>query len=182
MRKKTVQNEPEYGMVASAGATARGTGMEDAPDATGAPGMEGAPDISEIDFSELMDLRVDYAFKLFATKEPHQLACLLNAITEAGYDRFTEWMMVITHHAFKDKDLIRKLCKEKGEVRDAMAAISKLSQDRNARLDYQRRMDQLYFYNKAMAEKDAIIADQAAELADKDAIIANLMAQLDKAE
>jgi predicted transposase/invertase (TIGR01784 family) len=38
---------------------------------------------SDIDFSKLMDLRVDYAFKLFfATKETHRLISLLNAIFE----------------------------------------------------------------------------------------------------
>ena len=39
--------------------------------------------INDIEFSELMDLRVDYAFKLlFATGETHRLISLLNAIFE----------------------------------------------------------------------------------------------------
>jgi len=42
--------------------------------------MENMIDITKIDYSQLMDLRVDYAFKIFAEGNPDLLISLLNAI------------------------------------------------------------------------------------------------------
>ena len=102
----------------------------------------------------------------------------------AGYNQFTKWLIFITQKEIENKEMIKRICAEE-EIRDAMKTLSRLSEDKIKRQAYQRRMDELYYYNKAMAEKDAalaeqsaVLAEQSAALADKDAEIAALRAKL----
>ena len=90
----------------------------------------------------------------------------------------------------------------KQEIRMAVSTLARLGEDKYARQAYQRRQDELYFYNKNMSERDeykrmaeqeqrraeeerrraeqeqrrAEIAENALE--EKDAIIAQLRARL----
>jgi len=127
---------------------------------------------------------------------------------ETGYDKFTQWLMVITQKDIKNKRAIKKICSEE-EISDAMKTLARLSEDKIKRQAYQRRLDELRSYNHimrqneeyraelankdaaladkdaaladkdaALADKDAALADKDAVLADKDAVIAKLMAQL----
>ena len=97
--------------------------------------------------------------------------------SETGYDRFTKWLILITQKEIRNKETIREICEE-GDIKDAMDALRTLSEDKIKRQAYQRRLDQVYFYNKTMAEKDAALAEKDATLAEKDAIIAELLARL----
>ena len=95
----------------------------------------------------------------------------------AGCDMFTKWLTLITQHEIADKDKVRRICSE-GEMQEALDALATLSEDKIKRQAYQRRMDQLYFHEKAMKEKDAALAVKDAVIADKDAVIADRDAAL----
>ena len=100
--------------------------------------------------------------------------------SETYDDMFTKWLMVITEKEIKDKDRIRNVCEE-GAINEAMKTLTRFSSDKIKRLEYQRRQDELYFYNTEMAKKDAAIAalaDKDAALADKDAALADKDAAL----
>ena len=98
-------------------------------------------------------------------------------------DRFTRWLMLITHKKIKDKSAIRDIW-EDDEMRDAVNTLAELSKDKIKRQAYQRRLDNLYYYNRrlqqiadkdaALAEKDAAIADMGITIAEKDATIADM--------
>ena len=117
---------------------------------------------------------------------------------ETGYDRFTRWMMLITHKMLRDGEALKSISGD-DEIGEAMRALTRLSSNKIKRQAYQRRLDELRSYNsvvREIAEKDAVIADKdavimdkdaaladkdaahIAEIADKDAIIAQLKAQL----
>ena len=94
--------------------------------------------------------------------------------TGAVLDSFTYWLMFITQQEIKDKGAIRKACQDRGEIKEAMKTLNRFSQDVIERQAYERRLDELYWYNKRMmesAQKDVIIAEQAAAIADKDTAI-----------
>ena len=104
--------------------------------------------------------------------------------SETDYDNFTKWLMLITQKELKDKEAIRQICSE-GEIKDAMDTLTRLSDDKIKRQSYQRRLDQIYFYNAEAAKKDALIAKQdtmlakqATSLAKKDASLAKKDASL----
>jgi len=95
----------------------------------------------------------------------------------ADQDMFTKWLVLITHKEIEDKEAIKEICAE-GEIMDAMETLAELSKDKIARQAYQRRMDQLYFHNKRLAEQDAAMAEKDAALSEKDALIAEQDAAL----
>ena len=75
--------------------------------------------ISEIDFSQLLDLRVDYMFKLVFGNDKPRLISLLNAIfANKGIDR------VITGLTFINPALEKQSEHDKGSVIDIMATLS----------------------------------------------------------
>ena len=101
---------------------------------------------------------------------------------ETGYDKFTQWLMVITQKDIKNKRAIRQICSEE-EISDAMKTLARLSEDKIKRQAYQRRLDELRSYNHIIRQNEEYrvqIANKDAALADKDTVIAKLMAQLDK--
>ena len=65
---------------------------------------------------------------------------------------------------------------------DAVQELDRLSQDKNKRLAYQRRLDEVWSYNRilrqiaekemALAEKDTVIAEKDTALAEKDTALA----------
>ena len=91
-------------------------------------------------------------------------------------DRFTRWLMLITHKKIKDKSAIRDIW-EDDEMRDAVNTLAELSKDKIKRQAYQRRLDNLYYYNRRLqqiADKDAALAEKDAALTEKDATIADM--------
>ena len=110
------------------------------------------------------------------------------------HDMFTQWLAMITQKGIKDKEKIKRICAGE-EMQDAMETLTNLSQDKIKRQAYQRRLDELYFYNKmvceneeyyhkiteqsaALSDKDAALAEQSAALADKDAALADKDAEI----
>ena len=90
----------------------------------------------------------------------------------------------------KNKKLFKKICEEE-VIRVAMEELDKLSKDREERLAYESRLDELYIYNSVIqqiAETKAaynsaltVIAEKDETIAEKDAIIAELRARLGEA-
>ena len=108
-------------------------------------------------------------------------------LDEAELDDFTVWLALITQKSIGDKEAIRRIC-EREDMKEAVAALARLSADKIKRHAYQRRMDELRTYNHimsqiavmgaAIADKDAAIADKDAEIAGKDAEIASMAAEI----
>ena len=91
----------------------------------------------------------------------------------------------ITEKEIVNKDIIENARKEKEVIQMAVSAIVRQSQDKMARQAYQRRKDEIYFYNmerdndKRIAEEYKQRAEQAEKASEeKDDIIAQLKARL----
>ena len=98
-----------------------------------------------------------------------EFARLYNDEVSTGIDddMLIKWLMLITAKDINDKDALRAICVE-DEIMSTVDKLSRLSADQVAMLSYQRRMDNLFYYNRAIrqsAEKDKIIAEQNAALA-----------------
>ena len=112
-----------------------------------------------------------------------------SAKKKADIDAFTKWLIFINQSEITEKKLRDILYTDK-EMSDAMKTLTQLSRDKVKRQAYQRRLDELHTYNRAMkqleeykaqiavkdaviADKDAVIANDRAALADKDAALAD---------
>ena len=115
---------------------------------------------------------------------------------------FAKWLSIITQKEINDKTIIEDICKEEEAIGVAVSTLARQGEDKYVRQAYQRRQDELYYYNKNMSERDeykrqaeqerrragqerrraeqeqrrAEIAENALE--EKDAIIAQLRARL----
>ncbi|MCL1884833.1 MAG: Rpn family recombination-promoting nuclease/putative transposase [Defluviitaleaceae bacterium] len=87
-------------------------------------------------------------------------------IKEAKEDMFAYWLSVITEKEIVNKDIIENARKEKEVIQMAVSAIARQSQDKMARQAYQRRKDDIYFYNMERAN-DKQIAEDATRRAEK---------------
>ena len=106
---------------------------------------------------------------------------------------FAKWLSVITQKEIADKAVIESAYKDEEEIRMAISTLARQGEDKIARQAYQRRQDEIYFYNKekfehqqekleyqrkleekdaALAKQGAAIAEQGAALAKKDAALA----------
>ena len=65
---------------------------------------------------------------------------------------FTHWLSLITQKEIADKTYIDVAYQSKEEIKMAVNALEMLSDDKIARQAYQRRQDEVYFYNKGMFE------------------------------
>ena len=102
------------------------------------------------------------------------------SINDTEETMFTKWLSVITQKEINNKKIIENACNEEA-IFMAVSALVRQSEDKVARQAYQRRKDEIFFYNKNMAEKEQAeytVKQQAAEIAEKNAIIAELQAQL----
>jgi len=85
-----------------------------------------------IDYAQLMDLCVDFAFKTFVEKNPNVA-------------------FHITEKEINNKAIIENACKEE-DIRMAINALQRQSEDKLIRQAYQRRKDEIYFYYKELAD------------------------------
>ncbi|MDR0272202.1 MAG: hypothetical protein LBI27_02660, partial [Clostridiales bacterium] len=74
----------------------------------------------------------------------------------------------------ENKAIIKEICDEQEEIQMAVTTLARQSEDKYTRQAYQRRQDDIYFYNKRMNEWE----EDKRMLAEKDAIIAELRLQL----
>ena len=119
---------------------------------------------------------------------------------------FAKWLSIITQKEINNKKIIENICKDGKEIQMAISELARHGEDKITRQAYQRRQDEIYFYNKekfeynrkleekdnalaekdnalaqkdnALAEKDSALAEKDNELAEKDAIIAELRSRL----
>jgi len=100
-----------------------------------------------IDYSQLMDLRVDFAFKLL----------------------FAKWMSVITQQEITNKTIIENAYRDDEEIFMAVSALVKYGEDKHTRQMYARRRDDIQNYNVKMmrAEQDRLTAEQERQRANQ---------------
>ena len=73
-------------------------------------------------------------------------------IDDAGEVLFTKWLTVITQKEINNKAIIENACSEEA-IFMAISALARQSEDKIIRQAYQRRKDEIFYYNKNMAEK-----------------------------
>ena len=132
--------------------------------------MDKKTEFLKIDYSILMDLRVDYAFKLiFGTGDTLFLISLLNAIfANKKIPRIIKSLTIVNpyleKHSKEDKLSIENICKEQEEIGMAVSALVRLSEDKVTRQAYQKRRDEIMLFNKRV--KDYEQMKQRAEQAE----------------
>ena len=142
----------------------------------------------QIDFSKLMDLRVDYAFKLLFIKgEPRLLVSLLNAVFTNAMElhyinmkafakavnetnsiailgeeetMFAKWLAVITQEEIKNKDLIKKACEEE-ELNMAVQTMKRHLDDMVTRYSYEKRQEEVAYFNARMNDLKVAVEETA---------------------
>ena len=79
---------------------------------------------------------------------------------------FAKWLSIITQKEIANKTIIENACEEE-EIFMAVTALARQSEDKIIRQAYQRRKDEIYFYNKSIedykrtAEQERHRAEQA---------------------
>jgi predicted transposase/invertase (TIGR01784 family) len=90
---------------------------------------------------------------------------------KAENDKFFNWMVLITQKEIVDKNHLFEIYKEDREMQEAVATLAKMSEDVYERQAYQRRLDNIRYYEIEKQKNEALLAE-------KDAIIAKLREQL----
>ena len=100
---------------------------------------------------------------------------------------FAKWLSVITQKEITDKAIIENAFRDEEEIQMAVSALVRQSEDKIARQAYQRRKDEIYFYNKEKYEYESKLeqeqrrADEAeATIADQEKLIAELQSRLNE--
>ena len=65
---------------------------------------------------------------------------------------FNQWLSIITQKEITNKAIIRDICKGKEAFRMAISNLARYGEDKITRQSYQRRLDEIYFYNKNIAD------------------------------
>jgi len=101
-------------------------------------------------FTDAMELHyID--MKAFAKAVNEADSININDTEEA---MFVKWLSVITQKEINNKTIIEDACKDEEAISMAVSALARQSEDKIIRQAYQRRKDEIYFYNKNMAEKE----------------------------
>ena len=69
-------------------------------------------------------------------------------ISDTEEIKFAKWLSIITQKEIDNKSIIEEACKDEEAIQVAVNVLARQWQDENARLDYLRRQDELYFVNK----------------------------------
>lgn len=102
------------------------------------------------------------------------------AIEDAPEQMFAKWLSVITQREINNKELIQTIYNDEEDIRMAVTALARQSEDKIIRQAYQRRKDEIYFYNKEKQDYQNQLDQARTELAERDAIIAELRSQLNQ--
>ena len=86
-------------------------------------------------------------------------------IKETNEDMFAYWLSIITEKEIVNKDIIENARKEKEVIQMAVSAIARQSEDKIMRQAYQRRKDEIYFYNMERDNDKRIMQQQAEQIA-----------------
>ena len=76
------------------------------------------------------------------------------SIDDTEKTMFDKWLSVITQKEITDKSIIEDACKDEEEIYMAVSALERLNEDKYYRQAYARRQDEIYYHNKALAEKE----------------------------
>jgi len=79
------------------------------------------------------------------------------SINDTEEAMFAKWLTVITEKEINNKAIIETACIEEEEIQMAMTALQRQSEDKIIRQAYQRRKDNIYFYNKERADDRRIM-------------------------
>lgn len=100
---------------------------------------------------------------------------------------FAKWLSVITQKEINDKSIVKNAFEDEEEIQMAVDTLVRQGEDKITRQAYQRRKDEIYFYNKekyeyeskleqeqrraeiaesALEERDAALAEQAELIAE----------------
>jgi hypothetical protein len=89
---------------------------------------------------------------------------------------FAKWLSLITQKEIADKSLIERACETEEDIKMAVSTLARQSEDKYARQAYQRRKDDIYFYNKEklaweedkrkLAAAESTVKDQARQIAE----------------
>jgi len=108
-------------------------------------------------FTDAMELHyID--MKAFAKAVNEADSININDTKEA---MFVKWLSVITQKEINNKAIIENACKDEEDIQMAVSALARQGEDKIIRQAYQRRKDEIYFYNKNMAEKEQAIEGKA---------------------
>ena len=77
--------------------------------------------------------------------------CTIDA-GEALEETFAKWLSIITLKEISDKLIVENACKDEEEIMMAVATLARQWDDKIKRQAYQRRQDEIYFFNKALYE------------------------------
>jgi len=86
------------------------------------------------------------------------------SISDTTEIMFAKWLSIITAKEINNKAIIENACSEE-DIFMAISALSRQSEDKYIRQAYQRRQDEIYFYNKERADNKRIMEQQAEEIA-----------------
>ena len=112
-------------------------------------------------FTDAMELHyID--MKAFAKAVNEADSISINDTDEA---MFIKWLSVITQKEINNKAIIENACQDEEEILMAVTALQRQSEDKIIRQAYQRRKDEIYFYNKERADDRRIMDQQAEEIA-----------------
>ena len=75
------------------------------------------------------------------------------SIDDTEETMFAKWLSIITQKEIQNKEIIKNACNEE-EILMAVTALQLQSEDKIIRQAYQRRKDEIYFYNKTSYERD----------------------------
>ena len=91
---------------------------------------------------------------------------------------FSKWLSVIAQKEIENKDIVESAVQEEEAILMAVTALVMQSEDKIIRQAYQRRKDEIFFYNKQQADYQRTVDELQADNAEKDARIAELERQL----
>ena len=117
-------------------------------------------------FTDAMELHyID--MKTFATAVNEAGSISINSTDEI---LFSKWLSVITQKEIDNKAIIADACKDEEDIQMAVATLARQGEDKYARQAYQRRKDEIYFYNMRMqqAEREKQRAEQEKQRAEQE--------------
>ena len=99
-------------------------------------------------------------------------------IAETEEVMFAKWLSIITQKEITNKAIIEDAYKDEEEIQMAVSTLARHGEDKITRQAYQRRKDEIYFYNKEKYEYERKNNDLQRALKEKDAENEQLRLQL----
>ena len=84
--------------------------------------------------------------------------------------KFSKWLSVITQKDIADKTIIEDICEDEEDISMAVSTLAKQGEDKYSRQAYQRRQDEIYFFNMSMqrAEEDRRLVEEYRQRSEED--------------